>query len=312
LDGADAALLKAPWFAEGLAQGRAGGNVPGGGDDAGVLADGLEGLLAQWVEGNHLVCACASADQRKKLTKLFAERGEVLDFRRGEKSSQPAVPPAPFLRQLLNQRKLSAPNAVAQRMVAAYGADLGLLTQELAKLEAHAWPRTELTDADLAAVGSPRPEENVFKLIDALGQQKLGEALRLTREFIAADPEARYQLMGLMIAEVRKLLFMRALIDENRIPARGAATFDAFRMQIHPRLGKELPPAAAAWWKKTSPWALHQTLTRARGFKTSQLAALVPLLADGDLAFKTGRRKPEDLLEDLCARLCGVREEATL
>lgn len=313
LEAAAAAHLKAPWFVEGLAAAAAAGSLPGGSvDDAGVLAQGLESLLAAgWPEGIWLICAGPHADMRKKLGKLFADYGTVLDFRRIEKAAQ-SQQAAPYLRQRLNQLKLKMPISLANRLIEAYGSDLGLLDQELAKLADHAWPRTELDEEDLAAVGSPRPEEDVFRLIDAVAAQRLGEALRLLRQFTLADPKAVFQLMNLLVAEVRKLLLMRALLDANLIPTRGAGDANGFRMQVYPKVAKELPPALAAWWKRSSPYSLFHSLRRARGFRTSALTALVFELAAADVAVKTGRKDAGTLLEELCVRLCGVREESVL
>lgn len=313
LSAAEAASLKGPWFADALAAGLAQALPLGqGGDDAGELAEGLQQQLDNWVEGTVLICACGSVDQRKKLSKLFTERGHVLDFRSSGKPGQVNVAARPFLKNALDQRKLKAPAALGERLLAAYGDDLGQLEHEVEKMAMHAWPRTDLTEADLAAVGSPRPEENVFKLIEALGEQKLGPALSLLRQFTAQNPESRFQILGLMISEVRKLLLMRALMDEGKLPARGISDPNSFRMQVHPRLTRELPPALAQWWKKNNAWGLYFTLKRAKAFQSAQLHALLLALAQGDVDAKTGVARPEDLLEEICVRICGGRLEAAL
>jgi DNA polymerase III delta subunit len=313
LGSAESEALKGPWLAEALAAAQA-QNAPlsQGGDEAAELAEGLLAMLERWVEGTVLVCACSGFDARKKLSKLFIERGTVLSFRRAEKPAEVVQAARPFLRLALDQRKLKAPASLGERLLAAYGGDLGQLETEVEKLAAYAWPRSELTEADLAAVGSPRPEENVFKLFDALAAKKLGDALSLVRGFVAEDPDARYQLLGLVISEVRKLLLLRALMDEGRLSERGVSEATAFRMQVHPRVGRELPPALAQWWKRNNAWALFFALKRAKAFKAPQLHDLLRTLAQGDLAVKSGALRPEDLLEEACARLCGVREEAVL
>ncbi len=312
LDAEAQACVRSPWFAEALAAGL-GQQLPlGGGDDAGLLAEGLETLLTRWNEGTVLVCACHSADSRKKLSKLFLERGHALDFKKDGKPGAVNLAARPFLRKAIDDRKLKVPSALAERLLAAYGDDLGVLESEVEKLAVSAWPRTDISEADLAQVGSPWPEDNVFKLIDALGEQKLGAALALLRQFVAQKAEARYQLLGLLTSEVRKLVLMRALIDEGRLPARGLNDQASFRMQVHPKVGNELPPALAAWWKKSNAWGLFNTAKRAKAFKTAQLQQLLRALAEGDVAAKSGAARPEDILEEICVRLCGGREEVVL
>jgi DNA polymerase-3 subunit delta len=309
---AEAALLKGAWFLDALNAAVNQALPLPAGDDAGALADGLASLLEQWIEGTVLICACGSVDQRKKLAKLFLEKGQVLDFRRTDKPGQPSQAARPFLRMVLDQRKLKAPASLGERLLASYGDDLGVLEREVEKLEAYAWPRTDLAEADLNAVGTPRAEDNVFKLIDALGEQKLGEALRLLRSLTAQDPESRYQILGLVTGEVRKLVLLRALIDEGKLPSKGSTDPNSFRMQVHPRLAKELPPALAAWWKRSNAWGLYFALKRAKAFKTAQLHVLLRALSAGDLAAKSGGASPLDLLQEVCVRICGGREEAVL
>lgn len=305
--------LGGEWLAAALAQALAGGQAaPGGGDDSGELADALEALLAQGLQGATLVCASGSADARKRLYKLFHERGHVLDFRSAEKGPQASLTARAFLAQALKRRGLTLKAAVGERLVSAYGQSLGLLEMELAKLEAHAYPRTELAEADLAAVGSPRPEEDVFKLLDALGRKDLGESLRLLRRFLRRDPNACFEILSRLVGELRRLLLMRALLDEGHLGARGVGDYNSFKMQVQPRLAKELPPALAAVVKKTHAFPLHQALTRAKAFDPTQLRELVAGLAEADVQVKTGAAEARAVLEALCLRLCGVREEALL
>jgi DNA polymerase III delta subunit len=161
-------------------------------------------------------------------------------------------------------------------------------------------------------VGSPRPEEDVFKLLDALGRKDLGEALRLLRRFLRRDPNACFEILYRLVGEVRRLLLMRALLDERHLGARGVGDYNSFKMQVQPRLAKELPPALAAVVKKTHAFPLHQALTRAKAFDPAQLRELVRGLAEADAQLKVGGAEARDVLEALCLRLCGVREEAVL
>jgi DNA polymerase-3 subunit delta len=301
------------WLPAALAEAVAGGAAaPSGGDDSGALAEGLEALLDHGLAGATLVCATASADARKRLFKLFQERGQVLDFKTADKGPQANLTARAFLALSLKKRNLTVKAAVGERLCSAYGHDLGLLERELEKLEAWAYPRTELTDADIAAVGGPRPEDDVFKLLDALGRRDLGEALRLQRRFLRQDPQASFEILYRLVGEVRRLLLMRALLDEGHVAARAASDYNSFKMQTHPKLSKELPPALAALVKRSHAFPLFQALSRAKAFDKGQLRDLVQGLAEADVQIKTGTAEARAVLEALCLRLCGVREEAVL
>jgi DNA polymerase-3 subunit delta len=301
------------WLAAALAEAVAGGApAPAGGDDSGALAEGLEALLDNGLVGSTLVCATASADARKRLFKLFQERGHVLDFKTADKGPQANLTARAFLALSLKKRNLTVKAAVGERLCSAYGHELGLLERELEKLEAYAYPRTEITDADIAAVGGPRPEDDVFKLLDALGRRDLGEALRLQRRFLRQDPQASFEILYRLVGELRRLLLMRALLDEGHVNARSAGDYNSFKMQTHPKLAKELPPALAALVKRSHAFPLFQALTRAKAFDRAQLRDLVEGLAEADLQIKTGAAEARAVLEALCLRLCGVREEVVL
>lgn len=309
----EAAAYLGTWLQQALAQAlSAGVNAPSTGDDAGILMEGLEALQKSGLAGVTLVCATVSADARKKLFKFFHEQGHVLDFRTAEKGPQAAMTARTFLKKTLDERKLSVKTAVGERLASAFGHDLGLLDQELRKLESWAYPRTEINEADLAQVCVFKPEENVFKLTDALARKDLGTALRLLRRFVDEDPGARFQIYGLLSGEVRKMVLCRALIDEGKLGARGSGDYNTFKMQVHPRLGKELPPALGAQWRRSSAFPLYNALERARKFDAAQLRDLLASLGQADLDMKSGGADPVAVLEELCVRLCGHREEAVL
>jgi DNA polymerase III delta subunit len=314
LSEAEAARLGGEWLAAALAQALASGQAaPGGGDDSGELADALEALLGKGLEGATLVCASSSADARKRLFKLFQEKGHVLDFRAAEKGPQSSLTARAFLAQALKRRGVTLKAPLGERLVAAYGAsDLGLMEQELAKLEAYAYPRTDLTEADLAAVGAPRVEEESFALLNALGTKNLGEALQQLRRSLQQDPGACFRLLNQLIAEVRFLLLMRALLDEGHLGPKGVADANSFKFQVQPRLAKELPPALGALVKRTNYYRLFLAQQRAKAFSPAHLRELVRGLAEADVQIKTGAAQAREVLEALCVRLCGVREEALL
>ncbi|HTB21114.1 MAG TPA: hypothetical protein VK914_00250 [bacterium] len=300
------------WVGEAVAQAlRSGLEQPSQGDEADALEAGLARLLEQGVAGANLVCACSGADQRKKLFKLFHEKGRVLDFKSSERGEQVVQTGRAFLANLLKQKGLTMKPRVGERLVVSAGKDLGLLEQELSKLEAWVWPRTEVNEEDLAVVCLAPPEEKVFAILDALAARNPVLAYRQVRHFLAQDKDARYQIFGLLCTEVRKLILMRALIDEERVPAR-INDANAFKAQVHETLGRELPPALAAAWRRTNAWAQFQALKRARAFDARQLRGLLEFLAESDVRLKSGGATHEAVFEELIMRFCGVREEAAL
>ncbi|MGH7443060.1 MAG: DNA polymerase III subunit delta [bacterium] len=310
LDEAELALELRGWMSEALAQAlRAGLAQPAQGDDAEQFREGLEALLEGGLEGTVLVCASPGADQRKRLFKLFHERGRLLDFRSDERGGQVTLTARAFLANLLKQRGLVLKARLGERLVAACGKDLGLLENELSKLQAWAWPRTELEDGDFEVVCLPPPQEKVFAILDALAAKDAPQAQRLLRRFTAADKGARYQIFGLLCGEARKLLLLRALLDGQHLPQRGLNDVNTYKAQVHERLGRELPAALAASWRRTNAWAQFQALKRARAFDAAQLRGLIEFLSQADVRLKSGTDH-ESVFEELVMRFCGLRAEA--
>ena len=283
-----------------------------GGDESGVLGEGLEASLQIGGTGLYLVCASSSADARKKLYKLFHEKGHVLDFKSEKKGPQAGLTARAFLSQALKQQGLTAKAGLSERLVSAFGDDLGSLHKELDKLEAYAYPRKELTDADMKAVCTPVLEDDAFELLKALGSKNLGHGLDVLRRQLSTDKDAPFMLFGMLTGELRKLTVMRALMDEGFVPSKGPGDFNSFKITTYPKLMKELPPGLAGMLKKTSPYPLYQAMERAKPMSKQQLREMLVHVAELDYKVKTGGMQATEALEDLVLRFCGVREEAIL
>lgn len=309
----DFAKVTKGWLKEALEQAIASQfPLPPSADESNQLCDALEQALAIGGEGLFLVCSVSSADARKRLYKLFHEKGHVLDFKKEAKGFQVEGTARAFLATLLKQKGLVAKGGLGTKLVAVYGSDLGVLQRELDKLEAYAFPRKELEDADLRAVGTPVEEDNVFELLNALADRDLGHSLKVLRRQVAEDDKDAFGLLGLLSGEVRKLSILRALMDEGRLPAKGKLDANAFKANNYPTVAKTLPPGLAAFWKKASPWQLYHVMERAKSFTGPQLQQMTAQLAQADLDIKSGKVKATPALEELVLRFCGIREEAIL
>ena len=310
---AEYSALGGAWLKEAVDQGRGSQfPLPPAGDESGQMADGLEAALAIGGEGLYLVCATSSADARKRLYKLFHEKGHVLDFKKETRGPQMEMTGRAFLAMVLKQRGLTVKSSLGARLVASYGKDLGILQQELEKMECFAYPRKELDDTDLRAVGVPVAEDNVFELLDALAKKDLGLSLKVLKRQITLEPKETFRIFGLLCSELRKMTVLRALIDENLVPTKGPSNFNIFKADTYPKLSKTLPPGLALFWKKSNPYPLYQTLERCKSFSAQQLKDLAEQLGKMDLDMKSGGAKGGDALEEMVLRFCGVQEEAIL
>jgi DNA polymerase III delta subunit len=303
----DESVIDGNWLGQAMAQGKAADfPLPKGGDESQELLAGLEAWLASAPKDTYLVLAAPSADGRKKLFKFLESQGTVLDFKTAERGPQAGQSAATFLQQFLAQRSLSMDSGAAQRALSAYGHDLGFLAREVEKMEAHAHPRTRLSVADLEAVGSPRPEEAIFELLAAVGRKRPEEVLPLLAEQLKSNPPQ--MIFAMLAKEVRLLFLCRCLLDEGLIPGR-LPDYPSFRSSVHPKLIAGLPKGLGDSFKKTHAFAAYQALNRCRAFGLSELKEALAFLHQAELQVKAWGRDVEPLLEELCLRLCGLREE---
>ncbi len=298
-----------PWLERALAQGLASDlQAQSGSDESGSLAEGLEALLGQVGPApTYVVFAAPAADARKRLFKLIQERGHVLDFRADARDKQALQTTRVFLRHELTKHGLKMSQSVGERFLGSVGSDLGALVQELDKLQAYAHPRQDISEDDLRAISVPRLEDDVFRLMNALGDRDLAAALDVAQSLVVTQEEML--LFNMLVKEARFLLLARTLIDEGWIPARGVGEFASFKASLAPKLGKELPPALGVIFSKGSLYPLYLGLKRAQRFEAARLRELIEALLQADLGLKTSTGTSRRALEDACARMCGAREE---
>ena len=298
-----------PWLSQAILQGAGSAfALPRGGDDSAALLEGLEAAVSDTdVDRGALVFVTAAVDARKKIYKFLQQHGTILDFKKEVKGRQASQTASVFLSNLLKQRTLTMKGGTAQSFLSAYGHDLGLIVRELDKLENFIHPGREITSDDLNKVGSPRPEEDIFELLGALGKKNLQKALPLLRRQLRNEPAP--MIMAMLAREIRMLLLSRVLVDEELVNVKNLKNFAYYKANILPQLIKKLPQALAQTWKKNHAFVSFQALTRCSQFSFQTLHDMLERVLEIDLKSKTSSVRLEQALEELCMRFCGIRPE---
>jgi DNA polymerase-3 subunit delta len=173
----------------------------------------------------------------------------------------------------------------AQMLVELVGPQMGLLDSELNKLANYAGdaPGIQLADVD-ALVGRSR-SANVFKIMDAVGDGKPGEALTILSELFE-EGEAPIAILGALGAQLRRLG------AAARLNKRGAALDDA------------MDRAGVAKW----PQARDSARKQMKHLGWNRLDKIFDWLVEIDQGMKGGSPLPEKLLlERLIVRLARGR-----
>ncbi len=134
----------------------------------------IEALLERSVPGLALILVASLPDRSKA---AFYERLKKettsLDFPLLDAGDVPA-----WLTTRAEERGVAIDTAAARSLAAAIGSDLGVLSQELAKLIEYVGDRKKIAKADVEAVVGIVPQQNRWEWFDLVGGGNIGEARR--------------------------------------------------------------------------------------------------------------------------------------
>lgn len=172
-----------------------------------------------------------------------------------------------FLDAVLSEYGVSMAPAAKVTLIEAFGKDLGRLMQECTRLALTAEDK-KITPEHIAREVVLPKEYNVFAALDWLTRGDTRQATRLFRE-AETDPEAPFALLGLCAWQVRRLIAVKELAEQEQMSAQTIA--------------KEL---------KTAPYPIQKTLPLLSRISFDRLRRALTLLADFDQAIKSGRMQP--------------------
>jgi len=169
------------------------------------------------------------------------------------------------------------PDAAA-RLIDLIGPDAGLLAGEVEKLCLYVGDRRTVTAEDVSELVGQTREEKVFAAAESAALGRLTDSLRLWRQVLETDPDARYRAIGGLAFVARRWLAAHRLVADGATPY-------------------EVAPKLAMWGRHQElETILHRVPPkRARSF----LAALAEL----DAQAKSGARSIEQGVERLLVEL---------
>jgi hypothetical protein len=280
------------------------------GGDA-VLRSALRALLVRDEnDGTVALLTAVSPPAGVDLVREIAERGLVLETTVGDDAE-------PALRRLASsrakEREVVLDPAAIERLLVRTDSRAAAFARELEKLLEWAGKGGRIRAADIESNVEDESSEDVYGLFDAIGRRDAGDALaRLERlldgrDVRAGEREFRkiediwpVQLFGMLAGEVRRMLLIRARLDEG-----GAAGFDgsmsypAFQARVLPRLMAPAAPFGRSPFETAQggahPFGLYRSAQRAAKFTTRQLARALARAADVDVALKTSAPPLETL-----------------
>ncbi len=167
----------------------------------------------------------------------------------------------------------------ADKLSAFTGNDLWRVSSELDKLLAYCRGRA-IAVGDVAELVRANLDENIFHLVDAIGQNDSRQALKLLHENLALGKNEQY------------LLSMIAFQFKNLA-------------QVVPFRGKNMSPDELKRELGMHPFVIRKTMDQARHFTMAKVEQIYDKLVKTDLAMKTGQIDPRTALDLLVVGLSG-------
>ncbi len=288
------------------------------GGGAAVLRSALRSLLARDEnDGTVALLTAVAPPAGVDLVKEIAERGLVLETSVGDDAE-------PALRRLAasraKEREVVLDPAAIERLLVRTDSRAAAFALELEKLLEWAGKGGRIRAADIESNVEDESSEDVYGLFDALGRRDAGDVLaRLERlldgrDVRAGDREFRkvediwpVQLLGMLAGEIRRMLLIRARLDEGGTTGFDASmSYQTFQARVLPRLMAPAAPFGRSPFESAQggahPFGLYKSAQRSAKYTTRQLARALARAADVDTALKNSA-PPLELLSSYLGEL---------
>lgn len=232
----------------------------------------LAAYLEQGPPPSALILVAQGLDRRRKLYTTIRRIGDVQEFPRMSVRQLPS-----WIAERARQagRRLD-PDAV-DAFIALVGPGLRQVSLEMEKLFAYVDDRARISRADVEAAVSRLSESTIFTLVDAIGAQHAGQALRHLTDILREEAPP-YVLF--MIARQFRMLYRSSVLQAARKPF-----------------------AALAEALGAPPFVVRRIAEQAKNFTPAAFPRIFARLQEADRAIKTTGH-PQLALETLIADLC--------
>ena len=215
-----------------------------------------------------------AVDQRRKLYKAVRKVGRVIEFAYLKPDGL-----AKWAAARVNQAgKKMAPGS-ADLLIGRAGRSMTLLANELQKVISYVGEKDTITKEDVREVTVSQIEENIFAVVDAVGERRAGRALSGIQELLAANHSPPVILS--MIARQ-----FRLILQAQELAAAGCQFTELSKLL-------DVPPFVA-----------RKILAQSRNFSFEQVKQVLEWLLELDAGVKTGNRDFYPAMEMLVLELC--------
>lgn len=216
-------------------------------------------------------------DKRRRLFKAIKNVGRELEFTYLTRDE--------LARWLVKKARSEGKRFAAgaeHALIDAAGPSLQNLVVELEKILNYSAGQEIITKKDIYQVCSPKLEENIFAVVDAVGNRRCGEALNGIKEMLAAK-EPPLRILSMIIRQFRLLLLVQDMLERG------------------------FPAGEIAARLNMKPYIVQKIVSQSKNFSRPLLISLFRSLSEMDAALKSGRQEFYPAMEFLLLKLCARR-----
>ncbi len=197
-----------------------------------------------------------------------------------------------WLKKEIEKRKNKIETQALKLLINYVGNDLWQMTNEIEKLTAYAKSKKDkqniVTVSDINLLVKSKLDDNIFNLIDALGNKNKKLFIKLLDEQFQSGLFAG-QIIGMLARQLKILLQIKELL-QNEYPF-----ISYYDPAIHQKIAKEL---------NLHPYVVRKAIYQSKNFSIEKLKELRKDLISVEIKLKTSQIDPELLLDLFISKVC--------
>ncbi|MGV8058318.1 MAG: DNA polymerase III subunit delta [Smithellaceae bacterium] len=256
--------------------------------------------------GNCLIFTAETVDKRRKIYKIVARQGIVLNFStaKGEVAQKEVFQKE--IQKLLDRYKKKLSPAAWVSLGKKTGFELRSSIMEMEKLIFFVGSRPVIEERDIAEIVGKTKEDSIFDLTAALSEKNQLAALHALKALLDQGLH-HLMILTMIVREIRFLLQAKILANSGELPKFNSnMEYGWFQKNIHPALRelaatKDLPND---FLTSKHPFVIFNALRNCGRFSYPVLVGYLDDLLEIDRGFKTSARDPQLLLENFLIKSC--------
>jgi DNA polymerase-3 subunit delta len=272
----------------------------------GELAQELKDF--QW-QNVRLLVSAGKVDKRKTFYKTLEKIGKVESFDGWSVDDKDWADQAELMAgKLIQARGKKISNHALSELVARIGPQPRQLANEAEKVCLYVGERSEVTEADVAAICIKNKQARAFALGDALGNRNLPALLKcLDDELWEMQFDKEKSEIGMLyglITKVRALLLLKEMIREGWIKA--THDYNSFKLQLSRVPAAMLPSEKKYNPLAANPYVLFKALGQVKNYSEVELVQAMDLLLQANRRLVSSALDERLVLQQTLVQIVGA------